>query len=694
MDGELHVRAAGRDADRARGRERRLAELLVERVGQRLLRRDRPRVAGVDAHRVEVLDRADDDRVAARVAHHLELVLLPAGEVLLDEHLADRARGEAVRDRGAQLLGRPRDAAAGAAERERRPDDRRHREVDVGRVRDDAPRRRDPDAVHRRAEELAILGAVDRLEVGADQLDAEARRELDGEVERGLAAERRQDRVGPLALDHLGDRLGVERLEVGRVGPLGVGHDRRRVRVHEHDAVALAPQHPAGLGAGVVELARLADADRPGAEDQDRAKVGALRHASASRSKKGRASSGPGDASGWNCTLSKPSPASPSQVPSFSETCEMSPSAITAKPWFWTVTSTRPVCDVADRMVRAAMAERELEGLVAEREPEQLVAEADAEERHPAEQVADRLDLLGEDGRVAGAVRDQHDARVGLEDRVGVPGARDDVGLEPRVGEPARDRALRAEVDDDDPRARRRPRTAPGADLPVERAAVDERLGERAGVELLDRRVAERAAQDAAVADPAHERPRVEAGQRDDALLAQPRGELGPRVAHHDALALHAVGLHPRLVDAVGADQRIGEAEHLRDVARVGDRLLVARHRGREAGLAGGDAGGADPDAREDGAVLEDEMPTVLVHRFHRMCIIRTSWRPSRSSAPPGYTGQETLDRVLLPSGARAGRARLGLARRTARARARPAAERRRCPMFTRTSRRPRAAPS
>ena len=133
MHGELHVGAARRDADRARGREGRVAELLVGEVGERLLRRDRPRVAGVDAHRVEVLDRADDDGVAARVAHHLELVLLPAGEVLLDEHLPDRARVDPARDRGPQLLGRVRDAAAAAAERERRPHDRRHGEVDVGR---------------------------------------------------------------------------------------------------------------------------------------------------------------------------------------------------------------------------------------------------------------------------------------------------------------------------------------------------------------------------------------------------------------------------------------------------------------------------------------------------------------------------------------------------------------------------------
>jgi hypothetical protein len=60
-----------------------------------------------------------------------------------------------------------------------------------------------------------------------------------------------------------------ERLDVGRIGHLRVGHDRRRVRVDQHDAVPLLAQRLAGLGAGVVELAGLADDDRPGADDQD-----------------------------------------------------------------------------------------------------------------------------------------------------------------------------------------------------------------------------------------------------------------------------------------------------------------------------------------------------------------------------------------------------------------------------------------
>ena len=123
---ELDVRAAGLDADGADDGDRGVAELLVGLVGERQLRRDGDRVAGVDAHRVEVLDRADDDDVVAPVADHLELELVPALDRLLDQHLADRALAQAALDLGAQLGGGRDEAAAVAAERERRPDDRGH----------------------------------------------------------------------------------------------------------------------------------------------------------------------------------------------------------------------------------------------------------------------------------------------------------------------------------------------------------------------------------------------------------------------------------------------------------------------------------------------------------------------------------------------------------------------------------------
>ena len=88
---------------------------------------------------------------------------------------------------------------------------------------------------------------LDRARVGADQLHAvplehAALGERHRDVERRLAAHRRQQRVRPLALDHLLDELRRDRLDVGAVGELRIGHDRRRIRVHEDHLVALLSQ--------------------------------------------------------------------------------------------------------------------------------------------------------------------------------------------------------------------------------------------------------------------------------------------------------------------------------------------------------------------------------------------------------------------------------------------------------------------
>ena len=190
----------------------------------------------------------------------------------------DRAHLETVREALPELLlgsGKP---SALAPEGERRADDRRREPWHelVERADDDALGHGQSGRAHGVAKGEPVLGPSDRVEVRADQLDPERVEdallaELDRQVERGLPPERRQERVGALLLDDRGERVGVEGLDVGRVGPGGVGHDRRRVRVHEHDPVALRAKHAAGLRAGVVELAPLPDADRAGADDQDAA---------------------------------------------------------------------------------------------------------------------------------------------------------------------------------------------------------------------------------------------------------------------------------------------------------------------------------------------------------------------------------------------------------------------------------------
>ena len=136
----------------------------------------------------------------------------------------------------------------------------------------------------------------------------------DREVERGLAAEPGQQALGPLAGDDRLDRLDGQRLEVDDVGDGRVGHDRGRVRVDEDRPDALGAEGAAGLRPGVVELGRLADDDRPGAEDQDRRRLRAGRRqrvrasrapaAATNRSNTASASSGPGAPSGWYWTVS------------------------------------------------------------------------------------------------------------------------------------------------------------------------------------------------------------------------------------------------------------------------------------------------------------------------------------------------------------------------------------------------------
>ena len=84
--------------------------------------------------------------------------------------------------------------------------------------------------------------------------------------------------LGLFAHDDFLDTFRGDGLDVRAVGELGVGHDGGRVGVHEHHAVALFLEGLAGLGAGIIKLARLPDDDGAGADNEDAVNVGALGH--------------------------------------------------------------------------------------------------------------------------------------------------------------------------------------------------------------------------------------------------------------------------------------------------------------------------------------------------------------------------------------------------------------------------------
>src|SRR5690606_39919826 len=84
--------------------------------------------------------------------------------------------------------------------------------------------------------------------------------------------------------------------------------DLRRVGVDEDDTQALLAQHPAGLGARVVELGGLPDDDRAGPDDEDAGDVGAAGHQwlvlsvmrAAKRSQRCAATGGPAAGPRWD----------------------------------------------------------------------------------------------------------------------------------------------------------------------------------------------------------------------------------------------------------------------------------------------------------------------------------------------------------------------------------------------------------
>ncbi len=200
VDGELHIGPAGFHADFAHDGDGGVAHLLILAVGEGLRGRDGDGVAGMHAHGVEVFNGADDDDVVGEVAHHLELIFLPAEHALLNEALVDRREIEAARENFHQLLAVVGDAAARAAEREAGTDEHRETELAgvveaVAKIVDERGTRDfEADANHRVLEEQTVFGLLDGFELGADQLDVVAVEnagvgQIDGEVEGGLAAD-------------------------------------------------------------------------------------------------------------------------------------------------------------------------------------------------------------------------------------------------------------------------------------------------------------------------------------------------------------------------------------------------------------------------------------------------------------------------------------------------------------------------
>ena len=288
MQGELAV-AAALDAEFRDDVEGRRAQHLIFLVGERQTGRDDDGVARVDADGIDVFHGADGDDVARTVAQHFKFDLLPAADVFFDEHLRDGRKHEPVVRDEAQLLLVMRDAAARAAQREGGAHDDGiaelvrdrhallHRIGDVGR--DDGL----ADLLHGLLEELAVLRAVDRVELRADELDAPLVEEavlgeLAAERKPRLPAERGEQGIRPFLDDDALERIFGERLEIDLVRKHVIRHDGGGVGVAEDDVDARILEHAARLCARVVKFRRLPDDDGPGPDHEYFFDITSLRH--------------------------------------------------------------------------------------------------------------------------------------------------------------------------------------------------------------------------------------------------------------------------------------------------------------------------------------------------------------------------------------------------------------------------------
>ena len=88
--GELDVGAAD-DLDRIHDPVGVVLKTLLQLFGNGQHRRGAEGVAGVGAHRVDVLDEADGDHIAVRVTDNLQLQFLPAQDRFLYQNLSHEA---------------------------------------------------------------------------------------------------------------------------------------------------------------------------------------------------------------------------------------------------------------------------------------------------------------------------------------------------------------------------------------------------------------------------------------------------------------------------------------------------------------------------------------------------------------------------------------------------------------------------
>ena len=287
----MHIGPAGIHADFTQTRDGGIAHALIFLIGQRQRGGDGDGITRMHAHRIQVFNGTDDDAIIRTVADHFHFKLFPAQHAFFHQHFAGHGGSQARGDDLFEFFAVIGNAAAGTAEGEgwannaRQPHNFQRIPGFGHGVRDFAFRAFNADFGHGVAEFLAIFGFINHFRLRTDQFAAvffqnAGLGEFERGIERSLSAHGRQKRIRAFLGDDFFNNLDRDGFDIGGIGQPRISHDRGRVGIHQNYAIALSAQRLAGLRAGIIEFAGLADDDRPGADDHDGFDVSALRHGS------------------------------------------------------------------------------------------------------------------------------------------------------------------------------------------------------------------------------------------------------------------------------------------------------------------------------------------------------------------------------------------------------------------------------
>ena len=277
-------------------------------------------VTGMYPHRVDVFHVADGDAVVLMVPHHFVFDFFPAGHGPFDQGLTDQGVHQPLGGDVIQLIHVVGDAATGTTQGIGRTHDQGEPHLlgeflsRIHTFHNGALGNGLMEFFHGFLEQFPVFRLHDAGDLGAQELDIVFLQDaffiqFDGQVQADLPAQGGQQGIRPFLGDDSFQEFHIQGLHIDPVSNVHIGHDGGRVGVHQHHFQPLFLQGAAGLGTAVVEFRSLTDDDRAGTNDHDFLYIFLLWHNQCppiilmNRSNRYPLPLGPGDASGWYCTV-------------------------------------------------------------------------------------------------------------------------------------------------------------------------------------------------------------------------------------------------------------------------------------------------------------------------------------------------------------------------------------------------------